>query len=134
MVLTMWNAEKEGILRAELERRFRARTPAQDIISADWGSRVSAARDPIHRGQPPGNRRVAAGVGSRLGCGVLHVVRRDGETGHARVGPGLAGGPQADAAGARLHEEGLMMKKPKLNLTPGFASRSRTTPNLDWRC
>jgi len=40
MVLTMWNAEKEGILRAELERRFRARTPAQNIISADWGSRV----------------------------------------------------------------------------------------------
>ena len=40
MATTTWTAEKERILRDEVERRFRARTPAQDIMSADWRSRV----------------------------------------------------------------------------------------------
>jgi len=40
MATTTWTAEKERILHDEVERRFRARTPAQDIMSADWRSRV----------------------------------------------------------------------------------------------
>jgi hypothetical protein len=37
----MWNHKQEKILRTEVEKRFRDRTPARDVIDADWHSRVS---------------------------------------------------------------------------------------------
>lgn len=37
----MWNHKQERILRTEVEKRFRDRTPARNVLDADWRCRVT---------------------------------------------------------------------------------------------